>query len=164
MTRHKTIGTLGAGLAATWMMFAAPAFGQDSNMVAKAVPTSHPQERSTTIPSPEREAWMEAGNFAKANPAIGIAVYGRSNDATGEQVAQFIQGVFAKQGIPSKYFLADPERKGVGVSFYLKDTAYGPSGLDEAGNNVRMVISHFSHAWPSQSVSASAAPNTLVRN
>jgi len=96
----------------------------------------------------KREAWMEAGEYAKAHPAIGIAVYGRVEDATSEQVGQFIQSIFAKQMIKSQYFLSDTERMGVGVSFYLKDVAYGPTSLQKSVDNVRTIIQHFPEAWP----------------
>jgi flagellar capping protein FliD len=96
----------------------------------------------------KREAWMKAGEYAKAHPAIGIAVYGRAEDATSEQVGQFIQGIFSKQGIKSQYFLSEIERMGVGVSFYLKDVAYGPTSLQKSVDNVRTIIQHFLEAWP----------------
>ena len=97
---------------------------------------------------------MKAGEYAKSNPAVGIAVYGRSSDATGQQVGEFIQAVLAKQGINSQLFLADSERLGVGVSFYIKDMSYGPTGLDKAGQNIRTVIEHFPQAWPDYQASA----------
>lgn len=100
--------------------------------------------------------WMEAGEYAKANSAIGIAVYGRAEDATGEQVGQFIQGVFEKQGIKSQYFLSDTEKMGVGVSFYLKDMACGPTSLQNSVDNVRTIIQHFPEAWPDHQRSITA--------
>ncbi|MCA9466314.1 MAG: hypothetical protein KC643_12850 [Nitrospira sp.] len=137
-------------------IFGGTAHGQDSAHAAtlppdfNKVPTSIPQENSNW----RNEAWMKAGEYAKSNPAVGIAVYGRSSDATGQQVGEFIQAVLAKQGINSQLFLADSERLGVGVSFYIKDMSYGPTGLDKAGQNIRTVIEHFPQAWPDYQASA----------
>jgi hypothetical protein len=113
-------------------------------------PVSIPQESRTW----RDEAWMKAGEFAKSNPAVGVAVYGRSSDATGQQVGAYIQAVLAKQGIKSQLFLADSDRLGIGVSFYIKDMSYGPTGLDKAGQNIKTVIEHFPQAWPGYQASA----------
>ena len=103
---------------------------------------------ASTTENQKREAWMEAGEYAKSHPAIGIAVYGHAKDATAEEIGEFIKKRFEQMGIPSIFFTAREDRLGASVGFYLKDMQYGPTGVSGIQKNMSTLAIHFPQAWP----------------
>lgn len=113
-----------------------------------AIGLFHPAFAEEAFPTQPGEAWMEASDYASRTPAVGIAVYGRAEDMTTEQVARLIQKVLQKNNINSQYYLADTDRLGVKVGLYMKDRSYGPDDLDGTIQNLQKVRRNFPLEWP----------------
>jgi hypothetical protein len=118
--------------------------------------TMEVSSRSTsTTGTKKREAWMNAGEYAKAHPAIGISVYGHAKDATAGEIGKFIKARFEQMGIPSVFFTGREDRLGASIGFYLKDMQYGPTGVSGIQKNMSTLEIHFPQAWPDFKASSS---------
>ena len=96
----------------------------------------------------KREAWMEAGEYAKNHQVVAFSVSGHAKDATAEQIGEYLKAQLTSAGIPSIYFTGNKERLGAAVTFFLKDMAYGPTGISGIQKNLNTIAVHFPQAWP----------------
>ncbi len=101
---------------------------------------------------------MEAGEYAKNHKVVAFSVSGHAKDATAKQIGEYLKEQLTSTGIPSVYFTGNKERLGAAVTFFLKDMAYGPTGISGIQKNLNTVVVHFPQAWPRNKVSV--APPT----
>lgn len=97
--------------------------------------------KPNSIPN-KREVWMDASDYSVNNPGVAIVVYGRTPDATNDQIAEFIKTRFTEKGVVSKYFTGREEHIGVSFGFYLNGDAYGPVGLKKMMATLDEVAEH----------------------
>ncbi len=92
----------------------------------------------------KREAWMDASDYSVAHPNVAsFAVNGHAQNATNEQIVNYIQQRFASHGISnSTAFSGRAENLGVSMSFFLNGHAYGPVGFSKMNVTIDEVASH----------------------
>lgn len=90
----------------------------------------------------EREAWMYASDYSVAHRGVAFVVYGRTPDATNDQIVEFIKARFAEKGVVSTSFTGRENEMGVSFGFYLNGDAYGPVGLTKMIATLDEVAGH----------------------
>lgn len=90
----------------------------------------------------KREAWMDASDYSVAHPGVAFVVYGRTPDATNDQIVEFIKARFTEKGVVSTSFTAREKEIGVSFGFYLNGDAYGPVGLTKMIATLDEVAGH----------------------
>jgi len=92
----------------------------------------------------KREAWMDASDYSVAHPHVAtFAVNGHAQNATNQQIVDYIQGRFAKNGIANSVaFTGRPDSLGVSLYFFLNGHAYGPVGFTKMNATIDEVAGH----------------------
>lgn len=145
-----------AGTLVTTVVFAGQAFlgdsitrAQDKFPITRIAATAD-NAKPTSIPQ-KREAWMDASDYSVAHPNVAsFVVNGHAQNATNQQILNYIQARFANHGITNSIaFSGRPESLGVSMSFFLNGHAYGPIGfanmnvtIDEVADHVRGLQTH----------------------
>jgi len=102
-------------------------------------------ENANTGSNPQkREAWMDASDYSVAHSDVAtFAVNGHAQNATNQQIVNYIQGRFAKNGIdPSIAFTGRADSLGVSLYFFLNGHQYGPVGFANMNATIDEVSGH----------------------
>ena len=107
----------------------------DDYIANAANPKSIPQKR---------EAWMDASDYSVAHPNVAsFVVNGRAQNATNQQIVNYIQERFASHGITNSIaFSGREDSLGVSMSFFLNGHAYGPVGFSKMNVTIDEIASH----------------------
>lgn len=99
--------------------------------------------KPTSIP-PKREAWMDASDYSVAHPNVAtFAVNGRAQNATNQQIINYIEERFAKNGISNSIaFTRREDSIGVSMYFFLNGHQYGPVGFANMNATIDQVAGH----------------------
>lgn len=94
--------------------------------------------------SQKREAWMDASDYSVAHPNVAsFAVNGRAQNATNQQIVNYIQQRFASHGITNSFAFAGREESvGVSMYFFLNGHQYGPAGFADMNATIEQVAGH----------------------
>lgn len=90
----------------------------------------------------QREAWMDASDYSVVHPGVAFVVYGRTPDATNNQIVEFIKARFTEKGVVSTSFTVREKEIGASFGFYLNGDAYGPVGLNKMMATIDEVAGH----------------------
>tara|TARA_R110002167_G_scaffold180854_5_gene381047 strand:- start:562 stop:1020 length:459 start_codon:yes stop_codon:yes gene_type:complete len=103
----------------------------------------------------QKEAWEIAGEYSKTHPVVAMAVYGRTHDASSEQIAQALGKWFLGQtpSIKTAHVTAKQDRIGASVYFFVKGVAFGPVGIQEVRTQLPTIARLFPQAWNHKQVS-----------
>ncbi len=87
---------------------------------------------------------MDASDYSAAHPTVpSFAVNGRAQNATNEQIMNYIQERFASNGITNSVaFSGRKEKVGVSMYFYLNGHQYGPVGFAKMDATIDQVAGH----------------------
>lgn len=115
--------------------------GGDSIANASNVENAKPK----AIPQ-SREAWMDASDYSVAHPNVAtFAVNGHAQNATNQQIVNYIQGRFTKSGIANSIaFTGRADSLGVSMYFFLNGHQYGPVGFANMNATIDQVAGHAS--------------------
>jgi hypothetical protein len=111
----------------------------DSDSIANAANMDNVNAKATPQ---KREAWMYASDYSVAHRGVAFVVYGRTPDATNDQIVEFIKARFAEKGVVSTSFTGREKEMGVSFGFYLNGDAYGPVGLTKMIATLEEVADH----------------------
>ncbi len=91
-----------------------------------------------------REAWMNASDYSVAYPNVAtFAVNGYAQNATNQQIVDYIQGRFAQNGITNSVaFTGRADSLGVSMYFFLNGHQYGPVGFANMNATIDEVAVH----------------------
>lgn len=102
-------------------------------------------ENTNAKSSPQkREAWMDASDYSAAHPNVAsFAVNGHAQNATNQQIVNYIQRRFLKNGIANSVaFVGRADSLGVSMYFFLNGHAYGPVGFAKMDATIDEVSGH----------------------